>query len=267
MNDDETPIVPVNGSEAQPESTQTPVAVVPSPVAQAPALSLTDFDRLWNEREAKLRAEVQAEARKTQSKSDKAYAKALSDAKVIEKHAALLGIDPEQVKTAKQAVIDQTFTDAFEEPEAQPNSPSYQPLEPISKTELAAWLENEEPTIADRVDLTLFDGRDRNNPQVQAQWEQALRSAKRQVADELREERQRKAQVKAEAGKVAQVQATIGSVGAPVMQGMPSSGVDPEKEMERLLEQGPPNNPAKQAAYYAELDKYEKALQQAGKWK
>lgn len=118
MNDD-SEFVPVNGAEVAPEaSTQTTEQVTPP--AEQP-LSLDRVEALLNAREAKLRAEFDERERKMQSKSDKAHAEALRKAKVIEESAELLGLSPEQVRNAKQGLIDREFDTAFTAPEAAPS--------------------------------------------------------------------------------------------------------------------------------------------------
>lgn len=260
--DDETQVVPVDGSEAQPESTQTTEAqVTPEPQA-APALSLEQVERLLSEREAKLRAEFEQQSRKAQSKTDKAYADALRKAKVIEESAELLGLDADSIKAAKQALIDKEFTAAFDEtpanaqtapmPASPSPAPSYSPT--VSREELEAIL-RENGLEANAVDLMKYAGRPRSDAELAQEWQDDVILAKAKQAELRQQQKQNRARAK-EAGQVKQ---QYGGLAAPAS-GTPSAGYDPIKELEKLNAQPIPTDPVAYTAYKARREKlYEEA--------
>lgn len=267
MNDDETQVVPAEGSEeAQPESTQTTEAVVtPEPTAQP--LSLSDLDRVkaemraeYDERERKLRAEFEKQARSAQSKSDKAYAAALAKARVIEENAEVLGLDAEQVKTAKQAVIDKEFSTAFN------NAPSEQPTQPqtdvpptlppyVSRAELAQFLKENGLTEND-VDLSAYENKPRYDDGLASRFQEdvLLAKAKQVEAKRVQQQNQQKA------AQAAQVKANVGRVNPVPAGGAPSLGYDPVQELEKMDKMGLPDTLAERSKY---KERYAKLMKEA----
>lgn len=263
MNDD-TQFVPADGSvelnttPAQPESTQTQAPVTPTQEAASP-LSLTDVERLLTEREAKLRAEFEERERRNKSKSDKAYAAALRDAKVIEQNAEILGLDAETVTAAKRKIIDRTFETAFSVEESP--APQAQPVYPsgVTEAELMAYMK-EHYNIEDAALAKKYAGRDRND----GSWfyggftDEAVSTAAKQVERRRQEKANREA-----AQKAGQVTQQFGSV-APPAGGAPSAGYDPEKELEKLMSQDVPNDMVARMDYKRRYDKLLQEVAQKG---
>ena len=267
--DDEMQVVPTDGSQAQAESTQTTAAQVAPEPQTAPALSRDEVERLLNEREQKLRAEFEQQTRKMQSKTDKAYADALRKAKVIEESADVLGLDPEQVKAAKQNILDKEFAAAFSNADTQAQADAYsaytQPTPPtdpntVSRDELAQYL-LAQGLDANAVDLSKYENVRRGDVQAEQDFLDDVAIARAKQAETRRQQKQQTAQAK----QAAQVRDQFGKV-APAGAGVPSAGYDPEQRMKELLAKDPPSDNAGYNAYYSELDKLEAELLKLGKW-
>jgi hypothetical protein len=247
MNDDPE-IVPVDGSEAQTESTQTNETVTPEPTPSA-SLSLQDVERLVSERETKLRAEFDSRERKWQSKSDKAYAKALAEAKVIEDNAALLGLDAEQVTAAKQAVINKQFDTAFSTPE--PETPAAPPpqADTVGADEIRAWLAAQ--GIVNETLVSNYAGKGRNTGVGWEAWDEDVTLAKAASIQQRKQAQQQKQQ----AAQAAQVKANVGRVNPVPAGGAPAQGYDPEKELEEMNKLSMPDDPAERVKFKAKRDR------------
>ena len=251
--DDETNIVPGDGSnEAQVESSHTTEVVTPEPTPQA-SLSLQDVERLLGERESKLRAEFDSRERKWQSKSDKAYAQAMAEAKVIEENAELLGLEPEQVKAAKQAVIDRQFQSTFSQPEEiAPPAPPILP-DTVDASEIRAWLASN--GIVDESLVDKYAGKPRKDGSPEwATWDEDVTLAKAALIQKKQAEKQQKQQ----AAQAAQVKATVGRVNPIPANGAPAQGYDPETELQKMMAEGTPDHPTERKKYIAKLEKLQK---------
>jgi hypothetical protein len=251
MIDDPT-FVPDDGSQAQEESSQTTPEVTQAPIS-TPTLSLEDVQRLMSEQETKLRAEFDERARKIQSKSDKAHAAALADAKVIEQNAELLGLDADAIVEAKRKIIDRKFTDAFaEEPiPAATVAPPYQPaptVTPISKADVIAQLAHDQldPFAIGQAKVEAltkqFSGRPQGDPQVIADWNAELA----RIRQDQTQQRQQQAQAQA----AAQTAAAYGGA-KPLGGGTARAGYDPVAELDKLNNQDPPDDPVEVQKYLA----------------
>jgi hypothetical protein len=250
---DETFPVPGDGAEVAPDaSNQTEQAEVTTEPTQSASLSLQDVERLVGEREAKLRAEFDARERKWQSKSDKAYAKALAEAKVIEEHAELLGLEPEQVKAAKQAVINKQFDSAFTQPETDTAPPPPILPDTVGADEIRAWLASN--SIVDEELVSKYAGKGRTSQTEWANWDEDVTLAKARSIEQRRLQKEQKQQ----AAQAAQVKATVGRVNPVPAGGAPAHGYDPVNELEKLMAEGTPDNPAERAKYIARLEKLQK---------
>lgn len=119
---------PVANGIAQPapDASVTPPDVSPATAPTAPAAP--DLEALRSQIRAEVLAEVRPEfetlRKQMQSKSDRAYAAALRDAKVVDEIAALTGMKPEQAAQAKKAITDKRFEQAFQEEPAPVTSPA-----------------------------------------------------------------------------------------------------------------------------------------------
>lgn len=239
MND-ETNFVPDNGTTVAPDvSSQTNAAVVTPPTA-TPTLSLTDVERLLSERENKLRAEFDSQRVKWQSKSDKAYAKAMAEVKVIEDNAALLGLEPDAVQSAKQGVINKNFDATFSAPDPTPEpvQPQYQTYSPYAgEQETAAYLKQTYGLDMGELDLSDILGQPKSQ-ELAAKLDERAKVKEAQKIIARQEERANKAA----AQPVAQLKNEYGKLGSPV-NGTPSAGYDPVTELEKLSAQEPPNDP------------------------
>jgi len=256
---DDPQVVPADGSvEAQPESTQTTEAVVTPQAQPASTLSLSDVERLLAERENKLRAEFDSQRIKWQSKSDKAYADALREAKVIEDNAALLGLEPEAAQQAKRAIINKKFDTVFATPDPEPQPQNqYQPaptLPPyaattINEPEIIAALAAEglEPKDVNYADLL---GKPKGTSDVIEAWDEMVTLAK---AAKIRAKQQAK-QDRAAAQPIAQIRNETGSLGSP-SGGAPSAGYNAEQELAKMNAQEPPHNPIERAKWERRMEK------------
>jgi hypothetical protein len=264
MIDDPT-FVPDDGSQAQEESSQTTPEVTQAPIS-TPTLSLEDVQRLMSEQETKLRAEFDERARKIQSKSDKAHAAALAEAKVIEKNAEMLGLDADAISEAKRKIIDRNFTDAFaEEPAPAPTvAPPYQPalaITPISKADVIAQLAHDQldPFAIGQARVEAltkqFSGRPQGDPQVIADWNTELA----RIRQDQTQQRQQQAQAQA----AAQTAAAYGGA-KPLGGGTASAGYDPIKKLEESNNQDPPENPVELKQWLAQRAQWKREAEAKG---
>ena len=263
MNYDDEQIVPVSGTPEAPavsEQTSEPT-VTPTP---PDTLSLETVERLLSEREAKLRAEFEQQARKNQSKTDKAYADALRKAKVIEESASVLGLDAEQVSAAKAALIDKEFAAAFAEPQR-----AYDPTGSMTPTNTPQGDFVTESEIlsalaaykldANAIDLSKYVGKFRGDAELERQFEEEviLARAKKVEARKTQQQQQKQAQA------AQQVKQEFGTLAAPAA-GAPSAGYDPVKELEKMNAQNPPSDPASRAQWNARYKKLYAEANQKG---
>lgn len=268
MNDDPT-LVPDDGSqEAQLESSQTTTEVTQAPVSP-PSLSLQDVQRLLSEQESKLRAEFQETSRKIQSKSDKAYAAALAEAKVIEKNAEMLGLDAGAISEAQRKIIDRTFNDAFaEEPPPPPTiAPQYQPQAqpepnsaPISQADVVAQLASDQIDVFDigkeKVNALVkqFNGRPKGDPTVVTDWNAAIA--------QIRQGQIQQQQQQAQAQQAAQSANTYGA--KPLGGGAAVAGYDPVKKLEESNNQDPPDDPVEMNKWLAQRKQWKREAEARG---
>jgi hypothetical protein len=264
MIDDPT-FVPDDGSQAQEESSQTTPEVTQAPIS-TPTLSLEDVQRLMSEQETKLRAEFDERARKIQSKSDKAHAAALAEAKVIEKNAEMLGLDADAISEAKRKIIDRNFTDAFaEEPALPPTvAPPYQPaptVTPISKADVIAQLAHDQldPFAIGQARVEAltkqFSGRPQGDPQVIVDWNTAMAA--------IRQDQTQQRQQQAQAQAAAQTAAAYGGA-KPLGGGTASAGYDPVKKLEESNNQDPPENPVELKQWLAQRAQWKREAEAKG---
>jgi hypothetical protein len=264
MNDDPT-LVPDDGSAAQSESSQTTPEVTQA-VTTPPAVSLTEIERLLEQRDAKWSATLETERKKWQSKSDTAYAKALADAKVIEQNAEMLGLDADAVSEAKRKLIDRKFTDAFaEEPTPAPTiAPPYQPAAaviPISQRDVKVQLEHDGFDVFDigkpKVEALIekFKGRPQGDPQVISEWNAEMA----QIRQDLTQQRQQQAQ----AQTAAQNAAAYGGA-KPLGSGSAAAGYDPVKKLEESNNQDPPENPVELKRWLANRAQWKREAEAKG---
>ena len=260
--------VPVDGSaEAQPESTQT-ASEVTQTQATTPTVSLTEIERLLNERDAKWSATLTEERKKWQSKSDTAYAKALADAKVIEQNAEVLGLDADAVSEAKRRLIDRKFNDAFaEEPAPAPTiAPQYQPapvadVAPISQADVVAQLASDQIDIftigKPMVDALVkqFGNRPKGDPTVIAEWTARVAA--------IKQEQTQKQQQQAQAQQAAQNAAAYGGA-KPLGNGAAVAGYDPVKKLEESNNQDPPDDPVEMQKWLAQRKKWKQEAEAKG---
>jgi hypothetical protein len=263
---DDTQTVPDSGvEEAQLTSGQTEQAEV-TQTQPNPSVSLTEIERLLEQRDAKWSATLEAERKKWQSKSDTAYAKALADAKVIEQNAEVLGLDADAVGEAKRKLIDRKFSDAFaEEPApAATVAPPYQPapaLTPISKADVIAQLAHEQmdPFAVGQARVEAltkqFSGRPQGDPQVIVDWNTAMAA--------IRQDQTQQRQQQAQAQAAAQTAAAYGGA-KPLGGGTASAGYDPVKKLEESNNQDPPDDPVELNKWLAQRRQWKKEAEAKG---
>ena len=266
--DDETLIEGVNGSSQEPlpetnGSETQPVAEQAQTPPPQEYLSRQDLERWQADIDAKWQARLQEVERKAQAKADKARDTAIRKAKDFDTYAASMKaagieLDPEQIASVKNAVINQQFWSEEEPVQATLQAAAGQiPVtDTVSRDELVNAIRAQGLSEND-VDLTKYVGASRYDSQTEQDFLDDVAIARAKAA-----EAKRQAKINKQQAQVAgQVKQEFGTLSSPAT-GAPKAGYDPVAELEKMNKQDPPSDPA---AYRKWQTRYQQMYAEASK--